>query len=121
MFRNGTQKQIFPDGNVIVKFTNGDMKRSTRDGLVVYFYAEAQTTHTTHPDGTEVFEFPNGQSERHLTDGSKSIRFNDGTLKKISPSGKAESIFPDGTRLVEHPNGVRDIYLADGTHTREQG
>ena len=30
-------------------------------GKVVYYYAEARTTHTTAADGTETFEFPSGQ------------------------------------------------------------
>ncbi len=36
--------------------------QSTPDGrTVVYFYADANTTHTTTADGTETFEFPSGQ------------------------------------------------------------
>ena len=44
-----------------VKFANGDIKRSTPDGVVTYFYSAAQTTHITQPDGIEIFEFPSQQ------------------------------------------------------------
>jgi hypothetical protein len=30
-------------------------------GVVVYYYAQANTTHTTYTDGLEVYEFPNNQ------------------------------------------------------------
>lgn len=41
--RNGTQKEIFPDGTSIVRFTNGDIKTSYgKIGIVVYYYAEVK-------------------------------------------------------------------------------
>ena len=61
-FRNGTIKEILQDGSSTVKFANGDIKKTHSDtGLVVYFYASANTTHTTYNNGVEIFEFPNGQ------------------------------------------------------------
>jgi centromere protein J len=61
-FRNGTIKEILQDGSSTVKFANGDIKKTHSDtGLVVYFYASANTTHTTYKNGVEIFEFPNGQ------------------------------------------------------------
>lgn len=53
---------MFPDGTAIVRFTNGDVKKTLpKEDVVVYYYALARTTHTTHGNGLEVFEFPNGQ------------------------------------------------------------
>lgn len=61
-YSNGTIKYLYPDGISEVRFTNGDMKRQNpRDGTLIYFYAQAKTTHTTFPDGTEIYEFPTGQ------------------------------------------------------------
>lgn len=61
-YRNGTIKEVHPSGKSLVIFTNGDSKHSDpATGVVVYFYAQANTTHTTYKDGTEVYEFPNGQ------------------------------------------------------------
>ena len=61
-FRNGTEKEIGNDGSATVRFANGDIKKTHSDtGLVVYFYASANTTHTTYGNGVEIFEFPNGQ------------------------------------------------------------
>jgi centromere protein J len=54
----------------------------------VYFYAEAQTTHTTFPEGTEVFHFANGQIEKHFSDGKKEITFPDQTIKLIYSTGE---------------------------------
>ena len=35
--------------------------QTLNDGTVVYFYASADTVHTTFSDGVELFEFPNQQ------------------------------------------------------------
>ena len=54
--------QLFSDGRSIVRFTNGDVKKTfPENGTVVYYYAERHTTQTTYKSGLEVFEFPNGQ------------------------------------------------------------
>jgi hypothetical protein len=61
-YRNGTIKEVDPSGKSIIIFTNGDSKKTDpTTGMVVYFYAQANTTHTTYKDGTEIYEFPNGQ------------------------------------------------------------
>ena len=72
---------MYPSGNVLVQFTNGDTKKTvacveqqglfavsapgqtvTKDSpVVVYYYAEARTTHTTYPSGEQVYAFQNGQ------------------------------------------------------------
>ena len=76
----------------MVFFNNGDIKQTSPDGAVFYFYASAQTTHISQPDGTQLYQFPNGQLERHRTDGFKEIRFADGASKIISPSGDVEEV-----------------------------
>lgn len=55
--------QVFPDGRTVVRFGNGDVKKTNpHEGTVVYYYAEARTTQTSYyKSGLEVFEFPNGQ------------------------------------------------------------
>ena len=94
----------------MVKFANGDVKKTYRDtGLVVYFYASAETTHTTYANGIEMFEFPNGQTEKHHPDGLKEITFADNTRKIIHPNGEQVSIFPNGTVIKESPNGEKEI------------
>lgn len=61
-YRNGTKKKVSADGqSSVVMFANGDSKHTQENGLIVYYYSQADTTHTTFPDGTEVYEFPNGQ------------------------------------------------------------
>ena len=67
-YRNGTRKEMLPTGETLVRFVNGDSKTtgSGSSGVVVYYYAQADTTHTTYKDGLEVYEFPNKQVLRAL-------------------------------------------------------
>ena len=62
-YRNGTRKELLPNGESLVHFVNGDTKTTGagNSGVVVYYYAQADTTHTTYKDGVEVYEFPNKQ------------------------------------------------------------
>ncbi|XP_048582461.1 centromere protein J isoform X2 [Nematostella vectensis] len=120
LFANGTRREISSDGKtVIVTFFNGDIKQVMPDQRVVYYYSEAQTTHTTYPDGLEVLQFPNNQIEKHYTDGTKEIIFPDQTVKYLHTNGSEECVFPDGTvqrlshdgeRTIEFPNGQREIH-----------
>lgn len=62
LYKNGTVKEIEADGSSLVKFLNGDTKKiNSVSGTTVYYYAQADTTHTTFKDGLEVYEFPNKQ------------------------------------------------------------
>ena len=79
-----------------VVFGNGDVKQTGIDRRVVYYYAEAATTHVSEANGTQLYHFPNGQVERHFTDGLKEIKFTDGTLKVILPNGEMQSLQDDG-------------------------
>ena len=62
-YRNGTRKELLSNGESLVHFVNGDTKTTGagNSGVVVYYYAQADTTHTTYKDGVEVYEFPNKQ------------------------------------------------------------
>ena len=59
-------------------------------GRVEYFYAEADTWHTTHADGLEVFHFPSGQAEAHHPNGRKEILFPDRAARRVHPNGREE-------------------------------
>ncbi|KAM7179878.1 centrosomal P4.1-associated protein isoform 2-T2 [Macrochelys suwanniensis] len=119
-FPNGTQKEMSSDGKTItVTFFNGDVKQVMPDQRVIYYYADAQTTHTTYPDGLEVLHFSNGQIEKHYPDGRKEITFPDQTIKNLFMDGREESIFPDGTivrvqrdgsKTIEFNNGQRELH-----------
>ena len=74
IFSNGTRKDILPSGHICVYFKNGDIKqvplsflRNVKvhkvfpDGRNIYYYASANTAHTTYLDGLEVFYFSNNQ------------------------------------------------------------
>lgn len=44
-YQNGTKKEILPDGTIIVRFTNGDIKTSYKKvGITVYYYSEAKVS-----------------------------------------------------------------------------
>lgn len=81
IFRKGVRKEIFPDGYTIVYFKNQDIKQTYPDGKIVYYFYEAKTTQTTETNGINIFKFDNNQIEKHFPDGTKEIRFNDGTIK----------------------------------------
>ncbi|XP_067842206.1 centromere protein J isoform X2 [Heptranchias perlo] len=123
IFCNGTRKEISADGKTItVTFFNGDVKQMMSDQTVIYYYAGAQTTHTTYPDGLEVLQFPNNQMEKHYPDGRKEIIFPDQTIKYLFTDGHEDSVFPDGTiirvqpdgnKIIEFNNGQREIHTSN--------
>ncbi|XP_031218423.1 centromere protein J [Mastomys coucha] len=122
LFPNGTRKEVSADGkSITVTFFNGDVKQVMPDERVVYYYAAAQTTHTTYPEGLEVLHFSSGQIEKHFPDGRKEITFPDRTMKTLFVDGQEESIFPDGTivrvqrdgnKIIEFNNGQRELHTA---------
>ncbi|XP_077014886.1 centrosomal P4.1-associated protein isoform X2 [Tamandua tetradactyla] len=122
LFPNGTRKEVSADRKTItVTFFNGDVKQVMPDERVIYYYAAAQTTHTTYPEGLEVLHFSSGQTEKHFPDGRKEITFPDQTIKNLFADGQEESIFPDGTivrvqrdgnKIIEFNNGQRELHTA---------
>lgn len=123
VFPNGTKKEVSADGlSAKVTFFNGDTKQITADQRVIYYYAEAQTTHITYPDGMEVLHFPNNQTEKHFPDGRKEITFPDQTMKNLFPDGREESVLTDGTIIQVNPDGTKEIHFNTGQkeiHTAE--
>ncbi|KAI4883299.1 hypothetical protein NFI96_024400 [Prochilodus magdalenae] len=115
VFPNGTRKEMSADGlSVKVTFFNGDTKHVMPDQRVIYYYAGAQTTHTTYPDGMEVLQFPNNQIEKHFPDGRKEITFPDQTVKNLYPDGREESVLADGTIIQQNPDGSKEIQFNTG-------
>ncbi|XP_074044131.1 uncharacterized protein LOC141488184 isoform X2 [Macrotis lagotis] len=113
-FPNGNKKEISADKKTtIVTFANGDMQKFMPDHRVLYYYADAQTTHTTYPDGLEVLQFPNKQIEKHYPNGTKEIVFPDGTVKHLSVE-QEETVFPDGTLVKVERNGDKTILFSNG-------
>ncbi|XP_032752228.1 centromere protein J-like isoform X3 [Rattus rattus] len=113
-FPNGTRKEISADKKTtVIKFFNGDMKKVKSDQRVIYYYADAQTTHTTYPDGVEVVQFPNKWTEKFYPDGSKETVFPDGTVKQLK-DGCEETVFPDGTFVTVKRNGDKTIMFSNG-------
>uniref|UniRef100_A0A8C5IMZ4 Centrosomal P4.1-associated protein n=1 Tax=Junco hyemalis TaxID=40217 RepID=A0A8C5IMZ4_JUNHY len=121
-FPNGTWKKVGSDGKTVtITFFNGDVKQIMPDQTVIYYYADAKTTHTTYTDGLEVLQFSNGQIEKHYPDGKKEITFPDQTIKSLFTDGQEESIFPDGTvvrvqrdgtKTIEFNNGQRELHTS---------
>uniref|UniRef100_A0A670HYC9 Centrosomal P4.1-associated protein n=1 Tax=Podarcis muralis TaxID=64176 RepID=A0A670HYC9_PODMU len=122
IFPNGTRKEVSCDGKTTtVTFFNGDVKQVLDDRRVIYYYADAKTTHTTYPTGLEVLHFSNGQIEKHFPDGRKEIVFPDQTIKNVYTDGREMTIFPDGTivrtqqdgsKVIEFSNGQQEVHTA---------
>ncbi|XP_055570863.1 centromere protein J-like [Falco cherrug] len=114
-FCNGTKKEISADKRMTtISFFNGDVKRIMPDQRVIYYYADAQTTHTTYPDGLEVLQFPNNQIEKHYPDGTQEIVFPDHTVKHLYSDGFKETFFPDGTVVKVEKNGDKIVVFSNG-------
>uniref|UniRef100_A0A8C0GZ10 Centromere protein J C-terminal domain-containing protein n=1 Tax=Chelonoidis abingdonii TaxID=106734 RepID=A0A8C0GZ10_CHEAB len=114
-FRNGTKKEISADKRMtVVTFFNGDVKKIMPDQRVIYYYADAETTHTTYPNGLEVLQFPNNQIEKHHPDGTKEIVFPDQTVKRFYDGGLEETVFPDGTVVKVEKNGDKMVMFSNG-------
>ncbi|KAJ9467383.1 hypothetical protein DIPPA_52985 [Diplonema papillatum] len=98
IYTNGTRKVLLPSGHIVLRFNNGDIRKTYPSGKIVYYYSQARTRHTTYRDGVQIFEFESSQQvERHFPDGMKEIAFPDGTLKYIFPDGEEESNFEQFT------------------------
>ncbi|KAM9563200.1 uncharacterized protein ACIB01_006061 [Guaruba guarouba] len=114
-FRNGTKKEISADKRMTtISFFNGDVKKIMPDQREIYYYADAQTTHTAYPDGLEVLQFPNNQIEKHYPDGTKEIVFPDRTVKCLYSDGFKETFFPDGTVVKVEKNGDKIVVFSNG-------
>ncbi|XP_048154377.1 centromere protein J-like [Corvus hawaiiensis] len=114
-FRNGTKKEISADKRMTtISFSNGDVKKIMPDQRVIYYYADAQTTHTAYPDGLEVLQFSNNQIEKHYPDGTQEIVFPDHTVKCLYSDGLKETFFPDGTVVKVEKNGDKIVVFSDG-------
>ncbi|XP_035745524.1 centromere protein J-like [Egretta garzetta] len=114
-FRNGTKKEISADKRMTtISFFNGDVKKIMPDQRVIYYYADAQTTHTAYPDGLEVLQFPNNQIEKHYPDGTQEIVFPDHTVKCLYSDGFKETFFPDGTVVKVEKNGDKIVVFSNG-------
>lgn len=62
----------------------------------------------TANDATHVrFDSGPSQTERLFVDGTREIRFPDGTLKRVDAAGVATSEFANGRVMIEYPNGIK--------------
>ncbi|NXR84454.1 CENPJ protein, partial [Pycnonotus jocosus] len=112
-FCNGTKKEIRADKRMtMISFSNGDVK--IMPDQRVYYYADAQTTHTAYPDGLEVLQFPDNQIERHYPDGTQEIVFPDHTVKYLHSDGLKEVFVPSGTVVKVEKNGDKLVEFSDG-------
>jgi len=111
-YKNGTQKEILPNGTTTISFANGDRKRTyanEKQGITVYYYASTKTTQVTHQDGMKTYHFPNKQIENHYTDGRKEINFPDGTVRMVHTDGSCDTTFADGVRVIDFPDGTQEV------------
>ncbi|NWZ89624.1 CENPJ protein, partial [Nesospiza acunhae] len=116
-------KEIGSDeGMTTISFSNGDVKKIMSDQRVIYYYADAQTTHTAYPDGLEVLQFPNNQIEKHHPDGTQEIVFPDHTVKCFYSNRLKETSFPDGTIVKVEKNRDKLVVFSDSqreSHTAQ--
>ncbi|XP_031840289.2 spindle assembly abnormal 4 isoform X1 [Nomia melanderi] len=127
-YPNGNVKKVFPDqGLTKLIYYNGDVRETSKEGKVKYFYASTRTWHTTMPDGSEILEFTDGQIERRLHDGAVEVSFPDGSIRVLGPDGTEKWTLPDGTLIQTFANGEKVFTLPNGqqeihtkTHKRRE-
>ncbi|XP_014397870.1 PREDICTED: uncharacterized protein LOC106726663 [Myotis brandtii] len=105
----------------IVRFSNGDVKKTLPDQRVVHYCASTGTTRTVHPSGLEVVRFPDKRTEKFHPNGLKEVLFPDGTVTRLH-DGQEETVFPDGTSVSVARNGDKTIVFSNGQrdiHTAE--
>nr|KAF6274027.1 hypothetical protein mPipKuh1_010691 [Pipistrellus kuhlii] len=105
----------------ILRFSNGDVKKTLPDNRQVYYCASTRTTRITHPSGLVVVRFPNKRTEKFYPNGLKETVFPDGTVTRLCDD-REETLFPDGTLLCVARNGDKTIVFSDGqrdVHTAE--
>lgn len=113
-YSNGNIKTVTPDGIIKLTYYNGDLKETTPSGEVKYYYAKTKTTHVTFPDGFEVLEFPNGQIENRFKDGRIEIIFPNGYKKLIDANRNETWFYSDGTKVINRVDGEKIIELPNG-------
>ena len=112
-YRNGTEKEVLPDGRELVRFFNGDVRKLyPKQGMEIYYFSQAGCVHTAYPNGTQVYEFNTGQVEHHHNDGRKEIKYPHGTTKLVLPNGDEHSYFQDGSVLYEYADGTKELISA---------
>lgn len=122
-YPNGNTKKINPSGDVTkIIYFNGDVKETSEDGTVKYYYAESKVWHTTYPDGLEVLDFPDGLVEQRCKSGIVNITYPNGSKKIIYPDSSEEWIYPDGSTMKINLNNDKILTLPNGqkeVHTKE--
>ena len=58
------------------------------DGTIDYYFADTMTKQTTLPDGSTIHVFADGQVEKKQADGTREIRYLDGTIRFIFPDNE---------------------------------
>ena len=114
--------QVLPDGLQTVYFCNGDVKQTDLNKRVVYYYAEAGTTHVSESDGTQLYHFPNGQVGWDLM--TVGLRWDGGLIAVwwssecglMSACGWAPSVTCLIWQVERHfIDGLKEITFADGS------
>ena len=104
IYRNGSQKEVHPDGTTVTKFPNGDIETKTRL-TTAYYYMSSNTIQVTfHEDQSVVWEYPNGHMERHWPDGRKIIRNTKGEMQRITANGACPEILDPNESIILEKN-----------------
>ncbi len=63
LFINGTKKQIYPDGYILVNYQNGDIKQIIPNYKETYFYNKEQILQVKFSDGITYIKYKDGKIE----------------------------------------------------------
>jgi hypothetical protein len=76
-YRNGSQKEQYPDGTTVIRYCNGDIQTwfgSPGHGSAAsYFFASSNVLQVQYDDGSIQWHYRSGQVEEQAVDGSRRV------------------------------------------------
>ena len=98
-WKNNSRKETYyyADGDRY----GGDCKNDLKEGKVIYFFNETKTVQTSFKNGLNIFKFSNNQIEKHYPNGTKFIKFPDGSTKLIEKENEEKENKKEQKNLID--------------------
>ena len=136
-YRNNTTRELSPEGHIIVRFHNGDIRKvgqapscarslneraadGARDGARDTVRPRLWVWQTHTSTGVEVYYFAEAKTTHtSFPDGSQLYEFPNGQVERHFPDASKEIKYPDGTVKEVLPTGEMRSVFPDGTRLTE--
>ena len=132
-YRNNTTRELSPEGHIIVRFHNGDIRKVRQapscarspneraaDGARDTVRPRLRVWQTHTSTGVEVYYFAEAKTTHtSFPDGSQLYEFPNGQVERHFPDASKEIKYPDGTVKEVLPTGEMRSVFPDGTRLTE--